>query len=90
MIIIPKQRAGLTVEQIDGDLILLDVSSSTVVHVNPTAALVFQLCDGQRTVEDIVAVLSAAYPESEADIPRDVAAAVESLLNQHFLEAAAS
>lgn len=88
--IIPKQRSGLTVEQIDGDLILLDVSSSTVAHINQTAALVFQMCDGKRTVEDIIAILSAAYPESEADILRDVVAAVESLLNQHFLEAAAS
>ncbi|MGE5142460.1 MAG: pyrroloquinoline quinone biosynthesis peptide chaperone PqqD [Acidobacteriota bacterium] len=41
-----------------------------LVALNPTAAEILELCDGRRTVEQIVAVLSSKY-ESQ-DITTDV------------------
>lgn len=36
-----------------------------LVALNPTAAEILGLCDGQRTVEEIVAVLSGKYRSAE-------------------------
>ena len=40
------------------------------VRLNPSAAAVLELCDGERSVEDIVGVLSARY--QGADVGEDV------------------
>jgi pyrroloquinoline quinone biosynthesis protein D len=35
------------------------------VRLNPTAAAVLELCDGERSLEEIVGVLSARYDDAE-------------------------
>ena len=40
------------------------------MYCNPTASLIWQLCDGQRNIEEIAALLSAAYEQpAEVVIP---------------------
>jgi coenzyme PQQ biosynthesis protein PqqD len=41
-----------------------------VVRLNPTAAEVLELCDGERSLDDIVGMLSARY--EGADLRADV------------------
>ena len=41
-----------------------------VVRLNPTAAQVLELCDGERSPEDIAGTLSARY--GDADVRADV------------------
>lgn len=84
--VIPMRRDGLQVETMDGELIVLDTVRDVVVHANATAALVFQLCDGQRSVDDITALLCDAYPDSAADIRADVPAIIAHLVEQRLLE----
>lgn len=38
-----------------------------VVRLNPTAAAVLELCDGERSVEEIVGALSARYEGASSD-----------------------
>lgn len=48
-----------------------------LVALNPTAAEIMRLCDGARSVADIVGLLKHRY--SAADIERDVAGLLEGL-----------
>ena len=48
-----------------------------LVALNPTAAEILELCDGRRTVEQIVAVLSSKYQSQ--DIATDVQALLAGL-----------
>jgi pyrroloquinoline quinone biosynthesis protein D len=48
-----------------------------VVRLNPTAAEVLELCDGERSVDEIVATLSARY--DGADLAGDVQELVEAM-----------
>jgi pyrroloquinoline quinone biosynthesis protein D len=48
-----------------------------MVKLNPSAAEILKLCDGTRTIAQIIADLSAKFPE--ADLRTDV---------MHFLHAA--
>ena len=36
------------------------------VYLNPTAALVWGLCDGSRSVHEIIRILGESYPEAVA------------------------
>jgi pyrroloquinoline quinone biosynthesis protein D len=54
-----------------------------VVVLNETAAAVLALCDGQRTVDDIVTALADEYDEVAA---ADVEGLLHDLAGQHAVE----
>jgi pyrroloquinoline quinone biosynthesis protein D len=47
------------------------------VRLNPTAAEVLELCDGERSLDDIVGALSARY--DSADVRDDVVELVDAM-----------
>ena len=58
------------------------------VRLNPTAVAVLELCDGERTVEDIVGVLSERY--GGADVGDDVRGLVDGMAQRGLLVDAAA
>jgi pyrroloquinoline quinone biosynthesis protein D len=58
------------------------------VRLNPTAVAVLELCDGERSVEDIAGVLSARY--GGADVGGDVRELVEGMAERGLLVDAAT
>jgi hypothetical protein len=69
---IPKPIPGFQVQSLDGEVVLLHPTSAVILHLNQTGALVWQLCDGLRSVADIILLLGDAYPESRKQIESDV------------------
>ena len=59
-----------------------------VVHLNPTAAEVLELCDGERSLEDIVGELSARY--DGADVREDVREMVDAMAQRGLVVDAAA
>jgi pyrroloquinoline quinone biosynthesis protein D len=54
-----------------------------VVRLNPTAAEVLDLCDGERSLDDIVGTLSARY--DGADVSGDVRDLVDAMAQRGFV-----
>jgi pyrroloquinoline quinone biosynthesis protein D len=59
-----------------------------VVRLNPTAAAVLELCDGERSVDEIVGALSARYEGS--DLRDDVHGLVDGLTQRGLVVDAAA
>jgi pyrroloquinoline quinone biosynthesis protein D len=57
------------------------------VRLNPTAAQVLELCDGERSVDDIVDALSARY--EGADLRADVVELVDAMAQKGLVVDAA-
>jgi len=57
------------------------------VRLNPTAAEVLELCDGERSLEDIVGALSARY--DGADVRDDVRELVDAMAQRGLVVDAA-
>jgi len=57
------------------------------VRLNPTAVAVLELCDGERTLEEIASDLSARY--GGADVSADVAELVDALARRGLVVDAA-
>jgi coenzyme PQQ biosynthesis protein PqqD len=53
------------------------------VRLNPTAAEVLELCDGQRSLEEIAGVLSARYDGT--DVGADVRELIEAMADRGLL-----
>jgi hypothetical protein len=68
----PYPVTGYQLEVLDDELIIFHPAGMKVLHSNQSGTLIWQLCDGQRTVDDIVALLRAAYPEADAEIETSV------------------
>jgi pyrroloquinoline quinone biosynthesis protein D len=58
-----------------------------VVHLNPTAAEVLELCDGERSLEEIVGALSARY--DGADVRDDVVELIDDMAQRGLVVDAA-
>ena len=74
----PARRAGFQLEEMDDEFLLFHPGGTQIIQFNQTAAVVWQLCDGQRTVDEIIRLLQEAYPEGAAQIDGDV----QEVLNQ--------
>ena len=57
------------------------------VRLNPTAAEVLELCDGERSLDDIVGALSARY--DGADVRDDVVDLVDAMVEKGLVVDAA-
>jgi hypothetical protein len=70
--LIPQPAAGFVLEELDDELLLFNPEDGRLLVINNTAALIWQLCDGERSVGEITALLGDAFPEAAADIGADV------------------
>ncbi|MFB3738222.1 MAG: HPr-rel-A system PqqD family peptide chaperone [Candidatus Velamenicoccus archaeovorus] len=75
----PKARTDLTVVELDGEAVIYDEDSGDLHHLNPTATIVFGLCDGTSTMREMSEDLSAAFGVPRDEIERQVRALVRQL-----------
>jgi PqqD family protein of HPr-rel-A system len=57
----PTRVESLEVNEADDGLVVYDPASGMVHHLNPTAAVTFDLCDGTRDPETIARLLGEAF-----------------------------
>jgi hypothetical protein len=69
----------------DGQVLLYRVGAHKAVHLNDSAALIWKLCDGSRTLNDVIGVLSDTYPDMQETIAADVRAGARMLLTEGAL-----
>lgn len=84
--LIPKRDPSCDDEVLDGEIVLYCSAVAKAVYLNTTAALVWQLIDGRRSVGEIEGLLTGAYPEA-ASLPEDLMETLQALQEQgviHF------
>ena len=57
----PRRAEGLDVNEVEDGVIVYQESTDRVHHLNPTAAVILELCDGTRTVEDIARAVADLF-----------------------------
>jgi hypothetical protein len=71
---------------IKGDISLFDAERNQVVVLNSTASDVWRLCDGEHTLDEIVALLASAYATTPDAIKDSVTSTIEQLMEEGFLQ----
>ncbi|MFB0534593.1 MAG: PqqD family protein [Anaerolineae bacterium] len=85
----PRQVSGYQVadkESLNGEMVLFHPATQKILYSNRAGALIWGLCDGQRTVADIIQLLSEAYPDSASEIGADVRDALLTFVEQGAIE----
>jgi pyrroloquinoline quinone biosynthesis protein D len=75
------------VEEMDGGALLYKFGEAQALSLNETALLIWKLCDGSRTADDIVGFLSGHYPDNAKEIATQVAETIQNLLEGKALVA---
>jgi len=82
---IPARVEGIQEDALDDDLVLYHPEDKRAIYLNQTAALVWALCDGERSVDAMRDLLKESYPDAEG-IEDDLQAALQSLSENGVIE----
>ena len=81
-----RVKPDYTLETIGHEITVFHPVDPTTLYLNETGALIWNLCNNSRTVEDIINILVEAYPESKNQIPEDVIAIIAQFVDNGIAE----
>jgi hypothetical protein len=77
----PRRNPDYRLEQVDDEILLYNPGRTNILYCNPTASLIWQLCGGEHSKEEIVTLLEASFPEAKDRIAADVEETLGKLLD---------
>ena len=81
----PAQRPDMTTVEIDGEAVVYDEATGRLHHLNPSATIVFGLCDGTLTVDEMAAMVSETFGVPLGDVAEQVRTAVRTFAEAGLL-----
>lgn len=82
----PKTIADFQLEEIDGEALLYSPSATRSIYLNPSAAVIWRLCSGEFSVEEIIASLQEQFPDEASSIAEDVPTTLEKFIESDAIE----
>ena len=80
-----KRHDGVLRQEVSGSVVLFHMDNGRYYALNDVGTRAWELCDGTRTVAEIVGVLAGEYDAAEATIHEDVATLFSELSNEQLL-----
>ena len=68
-----KKVTGVTIREVDRDLLLLDTGTQRIHQLNATASFIWRCCGEVDSAEEIARLLTAEYAVEDQVALRDVA-----------------
>ena len=81
-----RQAPDCLLEDMDGEMLLYQPRTAPTLHLNDSSAVIWNLCDGERSVGEIVDALREAFPEQASEIEADVSQVINELLKSAVLQ----
>lgn len=66
-------------EIVDGEVLLYDPNRTQAIYLNSTAALIWGLCDGSRSLRDIAQLIETGYADSGVDVLKEISITLKRL-----------
>ena len=89
MAVCPRQVDGLDISPVEDGAIIHDREADRVHYLNPTAALVLELCDGSSDAAEIARLLQGHFALAEPPLS-DVEALLSQLLDEGLVQESAA
>ncbi|HEY6888869.1 MAG TPA: PqqD family protein, partial [Solirubrobacter sp.] len=81
----PRQRDGVLAQEAQGQTVLLRLDDGSYYALDDVGARVWELCDGARSVDDIVEVMTGEFEAPAATITADVLEFIDELREERLL-----
>jgi hypothetical protein len=83
----PTRKLDLTVKVIGGETLLYNGNEKAIHILNPTAKLIWDLCDGEHMLEDMEQEVRASFSiAEERDVAGDIRRTLEVFADKGLLE----
>ncbi len=79
-------RKGYHLSEMEGEGLLYSHEKMTMIYLNESAAVIWRLCDGQRTVAQVVDFLKSAYPDLSPQLDGDVCGMIQQFVDCDMLD----
>lgn len=73
---------GYLLERIENEITVYHPTLATSLYLNDTGALIWELCDGERSIAEVIELLVELYPENREQIVDDVRVLIRRLLEK--------
>ena len=80
------RRSGFYIERSGNETLLLRRGGNESIYMNESASLIWGLCDGERTIDDIQGFLVREYPDYDGSISEEVQATVAWLIDHKAVD----
>ena len=84
-----RRRDGVLAQEAQGQTVLLRMDDGGYYALDDVGAMIWGLCDGDRSLDDVVTALCAEYDAPRATVAADVLEFVGDLRREHLLVDAA-
>lgn len=82
----PVRSSDYMVEELDGETVMYSPVVNKSVQLNESSRLIWELCDGHRTVGEIVSVLTEAYPEVTEQVSFEVREMIQQFSDEGIID----
>lgn len=84
----PRHAEGVAFRELsDDETVLVNARGDVAFVLNPMASVIWDLCDGSHSTEEIAAFICDTLPDAELDqVSEDLAALVDKLLEAGLIE----
>ena len=87
---IARPIEGIELTEMEGEGILYWREQTKMVYLNESARVIWQLCDGNRAVSEIVDVLAAEFPDRQVEVSLQVRETIEQFAAEGVLDLVAT
>jgi hypothetical protein len=68
----PLRNEQCHMEELDDEILLYHPGNNKTLYINKSASIIWQLCNGEHTVEEIIQLIAEAYPAAIDGLEKDV------------------
>jgi PqqD family protein of HPr-rel-A system len=84
----PRSRSDLTVVHLDDESVVYDEESGDLHHLNPTATIVLDLCNGSSTIGELSTTIADAFGVHRSRVEPEIRTLIRQLRRGKLLEPA--
>ncbi len=81
----PRRQDGVITQEVKGQTVLLRMDDGGYYAIDDVGASIWELCDGERRLADIIATLAEEFDAPAATIQADVLEFVQDLRRERLL-----
>jgi hypothetical protein len=68
----PIRNDSCHMEELDDEVLLYNPANNKTLYINKSASVIWQLCNGEQSVEEIIKMIVDAYPDNKVDMRQDI------------------
>ena len=82
----PIRNESCHMEELDDEVLLYNPTNNKTLYINKSASVIWQLCNGEQAVEDIITMIEEAYPSDDDSLRQDILDTLNSLVDNDALK----